>query len=57
MHFKLIVVFIEDSRTEDVTRAARDAGAGGATIIEGEYHEVDETGEPRSPTDKPWKHG
>ena len=33
MHFKLIVVFIEDSRTEDVTRAARDAGATGITLI------------------------
>ncbi len=33
MHFKLIVVFVEDTETENVLRAARDAGATGATVI------------------------
>jgi hypothetical protein len=33
MHFKLIVVFIEDSRTEKVMHAARAAGATGITLI------------------------
>lgn len=33
MHFKMIVVFIEDSCTDDVMKAAREAGATGATII------------------------
>lgn len=33
MHFKMIVVFVEDSRTDDVMDAARDAGATGATVI------------------------
>ncbi len=33
MHFKLIVVFVEESRTEDVMHAAREAGATGITLI------------------------
>lgn len=33
MHFKLIVVFVEDSKTDCVLAAAREAGATGSTII------------------------
>lgn len=33
MHFKMIVVFIEDEKTDDVLDAARKAGATGATVI------------------------
>ena len=33
MHFKLIISFVEDSKTEDVMDAARKAGATGATVI------------------------
>lgn len=33
MHFKLIVVFTEDDKTDDVMDAAREAGATGATVI------------------------
>ena len=33
MHFKLIIAFVEDSKTNIVINAARDAGATGATII------------------------
>ena len=33
MHFKLIISFIEDSKTNEVMHAARDAGATGATVI------------------------
>ncbi|MFZ2288191.1 MAG: P-II family nitrogen regulator [Halopseudomonas yangmingensis] len=33
MQFKLIMVFVDDERTEEVLDAARDAGATGATII------------------------
>jgi len=33
MHFKLIIAFVDDDRTCDVMKAARDAGATGATII------------------------
>ena len=33
MHFKLIVVFVEDDKTDDVMDAAREAGATGATVI------------------------
>lgn len=33
MHFKLIIAFVDDSSTDDVMKAARDAGATGATII------------------------
>jgi hypothetical protein len=33
MHFKLIITFVEDSKTDDVMEAARLAGATGATII------------------------
>ncbi|BAO44610.1 P-II family nitrogen regulator [Thiolapillus brandeum] len=33
MHFKLVVAFVEDHKTEPVMQAAREAGATGATII------------------------
>ena len=33
MHFKVIMVFVEDHKTDDVMNAARDAGATGATVI------------------------
>ena len=33
MHFKLIVVFVEDAKTDDVIKAARKAGATGCTVI------------------------
>ncbi|OAN18678.1 transcriptional regulator [Photobacterium jeanii] len=33
MRFKLIVAFVEDSKTDAVLDAARDAGATGATVI------------------------
>jgi len=33
MHFKLIIVFNEDNRTDKIMDAAREAGATGATII------------------------
>ena len=33
MRFKMIVVFVEDEKTDDVMDAARDAGATGATVI------------------------
>jgi nitrogen regulatory protein PII len=33
MHFKLIIAFTEDARTDAVMEAARNAGATGATLI------------------------
>lgn len=33
MHFKMIIVFVEDKKTDDVMDAAREAGATGATVI------------------------
>ena len=33
MHFKMIVVFVEDEKTDAVLQAARVAGATGATVI------------------------
>ncbi|MCW8956650.1 MAG: P-II family nitrogen regulator [Gammaproteobacteria bacterium] len=33
MHFKLIIAFVEDSKSDKVMQAARDAGATGATVI------------------------
>ena len=33
MHFKMIVVFVEDDKTDVVMDAARQAGATGATVI------------------------
>jgi hypothetical protein len=33
MHFKLLLVFVEDSKTEDIIQAARDAGATGCTVV------------------------
>ncbi len=33
MHFKLLIAFLEDSKTDKVMEAARRAGATGATVI------------------------
>lgn len=33
MHFKLIIALVEDSQTDKVIEAARDAGATGTTVI------------------------
>jgi len=33
MHFKLIVAFVEDSKTDAVLDAAREAGATGCTVV------------------------
>ncbi|TGD71758.1 P-II family nitrogen regulator [Mangrovimicrobium sediminis] len=33
MHFKMIIVFTQDDKTDDVMQAARKAGATGATVI------------------------
>ncbi|HFE37105.1 MAG TPA: P-II family nitrogen regulator [Gammaproteobacteria bacterium] len=33
MHFKLLIAFVEDDKTDHVMAAAREAGATGATII------------------------
>ena len=33
MHFKLIIAFVEDTKTEAVLEAAREAGATGSTVI------------------------
>ena len=33
MHFKMIIVFVEDDKTDEVMNAAREAGATGATVI------------------------
>ena len=33
MHFKMIIVFVEDKKTDAVMDAARSAGATGATVI------------------------
>ena len=33
MHFKLIITFVEDTKTDAVMDAARDAGSTGATVI------------------------
>ena len=33
MHFKLIITFVEDAKTEAVMQAAREAGATGCTVI------------------------
>lgn len=33
MHFKLIIVFVQDDKTDKVMKAAREAGATGATVI------------------------
>ncbi len=46
MHFKMIVVFIEDHKTNTVMDAAREAGATGATVINnarGEGLEISKT--------------
>lgn len=33
MHFKLIIALVEDDKTDSIMKAAREAGATGATII------------------------
>jgi nitrogen regulatory protein PII len=33
MHFKLIVIMVEDKRTDDILDAARQAGATGCTVV------------------------
>lgn len=33
MHFKMIVAFVEDNKTDDIMEAAREAGATGCTVI------------------------
>lgn len=33
MHFKLIIALVEDSKTEQILQAAREAGATGATVL------------------------
>ena len=33
MHFKLIIAFVDDEKTDSVMAAAREAGATGATVI------------------------
>ena len=33
MHFKLLLVFVEDDKTDKIMEAARNAGATGATVI------------------------
>ena len=33
MHFKLLIVFVEDAKTEKVINAAREAGATGCTVL------------------------
>ena len=33
MHFKLILAFVEDKKTESIMKAAREAGATGCTVI------------------------
>ena len=33
MHFKLIVIMVEDERTKDILHAAREAGATGCTVM------------------------
>jgi len=33
MHFKLILAFVEDNKTESIMKAAREAGATGCTVI------------------------
>ena len=33
MHFKLIVAFVEDAKTDAIMHAAREAGATGCTVI------------------------
>ena len=33
MHFKLIIIMVEDKRTKEILDAARDAGATGCTVL------------------------
>lgn len=34
MHFKLIIIMVEDARSKDVIEAAREAGATGCTLLD-----------------------
>lgn len=34
MHFKLLIALVEDEKTDQIMRAARQAGATGATVLE-----------------------
>ena len=34
MHFKLLIALVEDEKTDQIMRAAREAGATGATVLE-----------------------
>ena len=46
MHFKLIIALVEDAHSDEVMKAARDAGATGATLVSqarGEGVEVSKT--------------
>ena len=40
MHFKLIIAFVEDNKTDAIMEAARDAGATGCTVINNARGEV-----------------
>jgi nitrogen regulatory protein PII-like uncharacterized protein len=33
MHFKLLIVFVDDEKTDDVLNAARESGATGCTVV------------------------
>ena len=33
MHFKLIIAFVEDDKTDEILHAAREAGATGCTVV------------------------
>jgi hypothetical protein len=33
MHFKLIIAFVEDKKTDEIMDAAREAGATGCTVV------------------------
>jgi len=39
MHFKLIIAFVEDSKTDDIMEAAREVGATGCTVISNAHGE------------------
>ena len=43
MRFKMIIVFVEDDKTEEIMVAARKAGATGATVINNAPHYTKET--------------
>jgi len=47
MHFKLIIVMVEDEKTNAVLKAARDAGATGATVLNQARGEARESRRPK----------